>query len=24
MADVDGTLWITTGSGRVVVLPLPR
>jgi outer membrane protein assembly factor BamB len=24
MAAVDGTLWITTGSGRVVVLPLPR
>ena len=24
MADVDGALWITTGSGRVVVLPLPR
>jgi hypothetical protein len=24
MADVDGTLWVTTGSGRVVVLPLPR
>jgi outer membrane protein assembly factor BamB len=24
MADVDGALWITTGSGRVIVLPLPR
>jgi outer membrane protein assembly factor BamB len=24
MAAVDRTLWITTGSGRVVVLPLPR